>query len=103
MKDFKVQKTDLFFDGEYYNENEVYEFDEKNKHVKKLVSDGILLPAKAEEVKAKDKLVMPTIQDKKEVILAFMDEHDVSYEEADTKEVLIGKIDEWYLKSLSKE
>ena len=49
MKLFKVQKTDLKHDEEYYNEGETYEFDEKNKAVKKLVADGILVGAKGEE------------------------------------------------------
>jgi hypothetical protein len=49
MKLFKVQKTDLKLDGEYYNEGESYEFDEKKKDVKKLVAAGILVGAKGEE------------------------------------------------------
>ena len=44
----KVQNTDLKLDGKLYQENQVYEFDEKNKAVKDLMDKGILVKAEAE-------------------------------------------------------
>jgi len=48
MKLFKVQKTDLKLDGEMYQENQTYEFNENTKAVKKLLEDGILVKTKEE-------------------------------------------------------
>lgn len=44
----KVQKTDLKLDGKLYEENQVYEFDEKKKEVKNLMDKGILVKAESE-------------------------------------------------------
>lgn len=68
MKKFKVCKADLWHDNEFYPEGTVEEFDEKNKSIKKLIDNQILVPVKA-EVKSPGNQGVDVLQQEQDVIL----------------------------------